>query len=52
MPEDKDMAVDSDLPQKNKTTTSVRSSGNALAQVTMLDGTVLDISIEVRLVFN
>ncbi|XP_018563354.1 protein 4.1 homolog isoform X3 [Anoplophora glabripennis] len=46
MPEDKNMAVDSELPQKNKSTTSVRSSGNALAQVTMLDGTVLDISIE------
>lgn len=50
MPEDKNMAVDSELPQKNKSTTNIRSSGNALAQVTMLDGTVLDINIDVRLI--
>lgn len=47
MPEDKNMAVDSELPQKTKSTTNIRSSGNALAQVTMLDGTTLEISIEV-----
>ncbi|KAJ8926029.1 hypothetical protein NQ315_009884, partial [Exocentrus adspersus] len=47
MPEDKNMAVDSEISQKSsKPAAAVRSSGNALAQVTMLDGTVLDISIE------
>ncbi|KAJ8931592.1 hypothetical protein NQ314_015454, partial [Rhamnusium bicolor] len=46
MPEDKKMAVDNELPAKNKASTNVRNSGNTLAQVTMLDGTVLDVSIE------
>lgn len=49
MPEDSKMAVETDSsPAKNKTATATRSSGNTLAQVTMLDGTVLDVPIEVQ----
>ncbi|RZB89842.1 4.1 -like [Asbolus verrucosus] len=47
MPGEKKMAVDNDSsPAKNKTSTLGRSTGNTLAHVTMLDGTVLDVSIE------
>lgn len=48
MPEEKKMAVDSEntnsSPAKAKTATMGRT---VLAQVTMLDGTILDIYIEV-----
>ncbi|KAF5283298.1 hypothetical protein FQR65_LT13977 [Abscondita terminalis] len=47
MPEEKKMAVDSEIenvsPSKNKTATTGRT---ALAQVSMLDGTTLDVYIE------
>lgn len=49
MPEETKMAVDTDTLPKNKTTSNVRSTGNALAQVTMLDGAVLDIYIDVSI---
>lgn len=50
MPEDKKMAVEKEntSPAKSKTPTISRS-GNTLAQVTMLDGSVLDVNIEVNL---
>lgn len=49
MPEDKKMAVEKEntSPAKSKTPTISRS-GNTLAHVTMLDGSVLDVNIEVR----
>ncbi|XP_044265242.1 protein 4.1 homolog isoform X1 [Tribolium madens] len=47
MPGEKKMAVDNDSsPAKSKSSTLGRSTGNTLAHVTMLDGTVLDVSIE------
>lgn len=51
MPEDKKMAVDNDSssPAKTKSTAPVSRSiggGNTVAQVTMLDGTILDITID------
>lgn len=49
MPEDTKMAVDNESLPKTKSTGNVRSSGNVLAQVTMLDGSVLDINIEVSI---
>lgn len=52
MPEDTKMAVDNDSLPKTKSTGNVRSSGNVLAQVTMLDGSVLDINIEVNIILK
>lgn len=48
MPEEKKMAVEKEntSPAKSKTSTISRS-GNTVAHVTMLDGTVLDVNIEV-----
>ncbi|XP_049817386.1 protein 4.1 homolog isoform X3 [Aethina tumida] len=46
MPEAKKMAVDNDASPKKGGAARVARTGNALAQVTMLDGSVLDISIE------
>lgn len=48
MPEEKKMAVEKEntSPAKNKTATVARS-GNTSAQVTMLDGSILQINIEV-----
>lgn len=51
MPEETKMAVDNDTQSKNKSTTNVRSSGNTLAQVTMLDGSVLNINIDVSVIY-
>jgi hypothetical protein len=49
MPGEKKMAVDNDSsPAKSKTSTLGRSTGNTVAHVTMLDGSVLDVSIEVK----
>lgn len=51
MPGEKKMAVDNDSsPAKSKSSTLGRNTGNTLAHVTMLDGTVLDVSIEVKVV--
>lgn len=48
MPGEKKMAVDNDSsPAKSKSSTLGRNTGSTLAHVTMLDGTVLDVSIEV-----
>lgn len=51
MPEKEKMAVEKEntSPAKNKTST-INRSGNTLAQVTMLDGTVLDVNIEVFII--
>ncbi|XP_063918799.1 protein 4.1 homolog isoform X3 [Zophobas morio] len=47
MPGEKKMGVDNDSsPAKSKTSTLGRSTGNTVAHVSMLDGTVLDVSIE------
>ncbi|KAG5888335.1 hypothetical protein JTB14_014566 [Gonioctena quinquepunctata] len=46
MPEDKKMAVDNDTLPSKKSSSLLRSSGSTLAQITMLDGSVLDINIE------
>nr|XP_023021915.1 protein 4.1 homolog isoform X2 [Leptinotarsa decemlineata] len=46
MPEDKKMAVDNDTLPSKKSSSLVRSSGSTLAQVTMLDGSILDVNIE------
>lgn len=51
MPEDTKMAVDNDSLAKNKSTGNVRNSGNTLAQVTMLDGSILDFNIDVSIKF-
>lgn len=49
MPEETKMAVEKEntSPAKSKTSTMNRS-GNTLAQVTMLDGSILEVNIEVR----
>lgn len=48
MPEDKKMAVDNDtLPSKKSSTTLIRGSGSTTAKITMLDGSVLPITIDV-----
>lgn len=49
MPEESKMAVDNDSLAKNKSTGNVRTTGNTLAQVAMLDGSVLDINIDVSI---
>ncbi|CAH1112308.1 unnamed protein product [Psylliodes chrysocephalus] len=47
MPEDKKMAVDNDtLPSKKSSTTLIRGSGSTTAKITMLDGSVLPITID------
>ncbi|KAJ8975533.1 hypothetical protein NQ317_003874 [Molorchus minor] len=46
MPENKKMAVDSEIMNKNKSSTNVRSSGNTTTFITMLDGTVLEVHID------
>lgn len=51
MPEKEKMAVEKEntSPAKNKTTTLSRGGGGyTVAQVTMLDGSVLDVNIEVK----
>lgn len=50
MPEESKMAVDNDSIVKNKSTGNVRTTGNTLAQVAMLDGSVLDINIDVSII--
>lgn len=49
MPEEKKMTVENEnaSPAKQKSSPAGRT-GNALAQVTMLDGTILDVYIEVN----
>lgn len=47
MPEETKMAIDNDTLPKNKSISNVRSTGNTLARVTMLDGSILDINVDV-----
>ncbi|CAH2020789.1 unnamed protein product [Acanthoscelides obtectus] len=46
MPEDKKMAIDGDHNNSKPAANKGTGGGTALAQVTMLDGSVLDISID------
>lgn len=48
MPGEQKMAIDTDSsPAKSKSSTLGRSTGSTVAHVAMLDGTVLDVTIEV-----